>query len=121
MAARCFARARLAGSSALPLLLSLRRAVGLAATLRADDFFCAVFLVAVLDLAAAREAGFFVFLLAIPARPCLEGKANTNEASSSRTSERQQARSGTTLRSMQPKHAVDGAKFCRLDQFGMRA
>src|ERR1700677_616839 len=71
MATRCFGRARLTGAAALPLLLSLRRAVGLAATLRADDFFCAVFLVAVRDLAAAREAGFFVFLLAIPALPSL--------------------------------------------------
>src|SRR5271156_5040371 len=78
MATRCFGRARLTIAAALPLLLSLRRAVGLAATaLRADDFFCAAFLVAVRDLAAAREAGFFVLLLAIPALPYLEGKANT--------------------------------------------
>jgi hypothetical protein len=48
--------------------LSLRRAVGLAATLRDDDFFCAAFLVAVRDLAATRAAGFFDFL-AIPALP----------------------------------------------------
>jgi hypothetical protein len=62
------------------LPLSLRRAVDLAATLRDDDFFCAAFLVAVRDLAAAREAGFFDFFLAIPALPDLEGKANTNDA-----------------------------------------
>jgi hypothetical protein len=58
MAMRCLGRARFTGAGALPLLFSLRRAVGLAAaTLRAGDFFCAA------DFAAARAAGFLDFFV----------------------------------------------------------
>jgi hypothetical protein len=57
----------LVAGTTLPLLVNVRRAVDLAAlfvaAIRADDVFCADVLVAARDLAAAREAGFFILLL----------------------------------------------------------
>src|ERR1700759_3482152 len=141
MAMRCFGRARFAGIAALPLLASLRGAVDLAPALRAGDFlraevFRADALDAVRALAPARATGFFDFFLslffAIPALPVRSNKASTDgpcrhcEERMRRSNPEHTSNSGL-LRfarndaeiSMQPEHAVDGAKLGGLDQLGV--
>src|ERR1700688_3614077 len=143
MAMRCFGRARFAGTARALVLRSFAlidlRAVDLAAALRAGDFFWAAV------LAAARAVGFFVgFFLAIDVLPYrLSEKVSTNGTSWGGSAKRNPPprgkNGGLRLRrthptnsdlsrrsskseggSMQPEHAVDGAQFSRLDQFGVR-